>query len=390
MKRCIRCGANLNDNDYACSYCGQPQQTMPNGYSNINRPYNMPYNNPNNSNNKKGIIIAIICSVLIIILLVVVLLLLNNKSENNEENGENFYNTNTIIDNSTYTYGNDIYQMTYDRSWSEQYLRVGNESVKSLVYKDNKLGLYPIGESNLDETASVSFSTEAGKKQLYDDFYEYWSESDGDIQSGSNGFTKIGDDLYYAYVNYGNSKTDILGQSFIIVSEINNIVLTFQSQCSSNYSQYGDIAANIVKSIKIKQMYKYVGTDEMGYVRVPIDWVQFKDVDGNSAFQYSDAKGEYVLSMQTYPTSEVDAYTYIDAVYAKLKNEMGFENISTASAKVNGYKAYQISVNYSDGQKYLAVWTFEDGKGTTHYLALEGGTKINQYLFIVDSFVLTR
>ena len=386
MRRCIRCGASINDNDYVCSYCRQPQQPMQGGYNN---PYNTPYNNPN-KNNKKGIVIAIICSILLIALLIIVLLLINNKKENNEESGNNFYNTNTIIDNSTHTYGNDIYQITYDRSWSEKYLRVGNESVKSLVYKDNKLGLYPIGESNLNETASVPFSTNAGKKQLYDDFYEYWSESDGDIQSGSDGFTKIGDDLYYAYVNFGNSQNDILGQSFIIVSELNNLVLTFQAQCSSNYSQYGELAANLIKTIKIKQLYKYIGTEEMGYVRVPIDWVAFKDVDGNDSFQYSDTSGEYVFTMQAYPTSQLDAYTYIDAVYAKLKDEMGFEDIKTASAKINNYNAYQLSVNYSDGQKYLAVWTFEDEKGTTHYLAIEGGTKINDYLFIVDSFVLTK
>ena len=385
MKRCIRCGSEIGYNYNVCPYCGQ-QQPMPNYY-------------PKKKSNK-GIIAAIILSLLIIIAFVVIFLLIinKNKDDNKEEN-------NTIVDNNQikedYNYfETDEYTLSYDDNWTEETFDTGSIP-RVLMYKDESLVLYPIGSSALDLTASESFSTASGKKKLYNDFYSYWSY-DGDMQDGSDGFTKINDDIYYAYINYGKSKTDLLGQSFIIVSEKYNIVLTFQSQCKSNYSQYGDLASNIVKSIVITKGYvsnnnnnnntdgKYVGTDEYGYVKVPNNWVKFNDIDGNSSFQYSDPSTKYIVSLYSYPTSQVSAYDFANSVYNKELTNKEMEGITSAKVTVNKYEAYQVYGYYPDSKTYLVMWFFEDGEGKTHYIALEGGEDLPDYLYIVDSFKLTN
>lgn len=350
-----------------------------------------------NVNDKKRLIIAIIISIIIIICFTIFMYYLIN-NDTNEDNGEKRNSdSQDLVDRNSY-FENDEYRLTYDSSWRKTNLSTTNGYVDALIYKDNKLALYQLGSSKLNQTISMPFTTNIGKQSLYDNLYYMWS-SNGDLQDGTNGFIEISNDIYYASINFGNSKTDLLGQLYIIVSEKNNLVLTFQAYCSSNYSQYGDIATNIIKSITIKSNTtnsnlnnidgKFVGTKEYGYVKVPNDWVQFYDVDGNSSFQYSDKTGNYIISLKAYDVKQINSYDNMSNIYAKLVQSNEITNIKTEHKYINNYDTNILSGYYSNNDKYIIIWTFDDNQGKSHYISLEGGKDINDYMDIIDTFVLS-
>lgn len=127
-----------------------------------------------------------------------------------------------------------------------------------------------------------------------------------------------------------------------------------------------------------------VGTPEFGYVSIPNNWVKFVDTNGSDTLQYTD-NGSWIVTLFSIPTSTRTAEDWANHVYNKLY-ENGAINIDSHTTKIDNFEAIELNAFYQSDNIYLSTWFFEDKKGTTHYLALEGPSNTGDYYNIVFSF----
>lgn len=135
---------------------------------------------------------------------------------------------------------------------------------------------------------------------------------------------------------------------------------------------------------------KYIGNSEIGYIKVPTDWVPFSDVNAPDAFQYSDPKSKYIVSLSAVKTTQIDALTWFNNVKDYLEKQGELTNIKAGATKLSVYDAYQLYGYYDKDGMVLVVWTFDTPNGYTHYISLEGDLAINDYSYIPESFVTER
>ena len=190
----------------------------------------------------------------------------------------------TTLIPSSKTYYGDGYTLNYDKDWSITTLSGGNEAFQ---YKTEKSFLAPIGKSALSDF-SVNFDTNSGKKRLYQAFYDYWNtgSSDGNglkIFSGSNGFSKLTDDIYYATYTNGASTTQIRGKFILLVSPEKNAVLSFMSNAVENIEDNDEKSLELLKNINI---YDQTSTKQ--------------DSDSNGTYDDTDLMYDYLDSLSNW------------------------------------------------------------------------------------------
>ncbi len=143
---------------------------------------------------------------------------------------------------------------------------------------------------------------------------------------------------------------------------------------------------------------KIVGDDTNGYLAIPKEWVNFVDVDGASATQYSDVSATFILSVDIV-RADITAKEYAQIVMAESQKESGVGEVKGATVTIGKnkqYTAYQVYMSYPAQGKYLVTYWFEAEDGKVHYIGIEGpvvasdGRKLTDYLKIVDSFSLTK
>lgn len=143
---------------------------------------------------------------------------------------------------------------------------------------------------------------------------------------------------------------------------------------------------------------KVIGDKKYGYITVPNNWVEFKDVDGNTALQYSYA-GVYIVTMDYIREDTTHtAKEYAQSFLYQKKNDSNVSGATGATVKIGKnkeYTAYQVYMYYPSDGTYLVTYWFESEDGVIRYLALEGptelsGTKITDYLHIPESFSLNK
>ena len=126
---------------------------------------------------------------------------------------------------------------------------------------------------------------------------------------------------------------------------------------------------------------KVIGSDEYGYVKVPKDWVNFKDINGGNDIQSSDTSTYNVVTLNIFRPSQlgiseaeyasIDPKLVANSVYTKHKNSQMFEKMSGTKSKIGGYDAYVINTLTNTG-KYFITYIFKADDGKIHYTSIEG------------------
>ena len=132
--------------------------------------------------------------------------------------------------------------------------------------------------------------------------------------------------------------------------------------------------------------YKEVGSQALGYVCIPTDWVNFKDTNSNRGLRYSDVSGTYIITIDGLPTSEINAQNYALGVANNLE-KLGVK-VQGAESKIGDYNAYQVYGYSEESGKttWILTYFFEANDGYTHYLGVEGPSKDNEAFKIPESF----
>ena len=114
---------------------------------------------------------------------------------------------------------------------------------------------------------------------------------------------------------------------------------------------------------------KRIGREDTGYVNVPKDWVEFKEIEGNNPQQYQyTADGYNVVTLTGYSKDQVKlgngetwgAELVANRLYTTYKNNSEIAKIQGAKSKVVGMDAFVIQSLTKDG-KYFFTWVFPKG-----------------------------
>lgn len=169
--------------------------------------------------NKKGKVAGIVLNIVAIVLpiLFAVLVFVGFSSI--------FKEINTYESDKTFV--GDGYELTYNMSWTEE--TYSGKDVLAYSYADDSY-FFPLGRSNLT-AYSCDFSESTCKNKMYDDFYDLWGkelkEDSLNLYKESYYLLTLTDGIYYGTYRYGKSSTDLLGHYYIIISEEDNVVLSF-------------------------------------------------------------------------------------------------------------------------------------------------------------------
>lgn len=141
------------------------------------------------------------------------------------------------------------------------------------------------------------------------------------------------------------------------------------------------------KDKEVKEDTKYVGDDTYGYVQVPKKWVEFVDVSGTDAIQYTDIgdKG-YIVTLNVIK-QDVSDYDAAKAINDGIKNEGATSYY--ISATIGGYKGYVVKGSYTDGTK-IDSYIFKTEDGVLRFVSIEGPDRYNENFDIPKTFTLKK
>ncbi len=137
----------------------------------------------------------------------------------------------------------------------------------------------------------------------------------------------------------------------------------------------GDTKKQTEDVIESDGEFQRVGNDVVGYIDVPVDYIEFIEAGGGSngtMIQYSDMAGFCVVTLNSY--NDISAEEAATNMYNHLTyNDEDIENVVGAEVVINGYQAYQVYGFYPSVDKTLVIWIFEtpEENDYTHYLAIE-------------------
>ena len=128
------------------------------------------------------------------------------------------------------TYVGDYYDLEYNANWSVD----EDEEEMTLYYSDNN-SKFMFNALSSFKALNSSVDSEASKKDLYNQFYNAWSNLDGgELTGGTETFLRLNEDTLYARVDYAVTGETNVGSFYVIVSEKNDKVISFMTYCSTD------------------------------------------------------------------------------------------------------------------------------------------------------------
>ena len=130
-----------------------------------------------------------------------------------------------------------------------------------------------------------------------------------------------------------------------------------------------------------------IGREDTGYVNVPKDWVEFKDPNNTTEFQYASRDAYNIVTLNVYTKDKYQpgegetwgAKMIANRLYTTYENNSEIAKIQGTKSKVIGIDAFVIQSLTKDG-KYFFTWVFEkDDK--VYSTSFEGNKETLQKMF---------
>ena len=130
-----------------------------------------------------------------------------------------------------------------------------------------------------------------------------------------------------------------------------------------------------------------IGREDVGYVNVPKDWKEFKDLNGGPQYQYSALDAYNIVTLNAFTKEQAQpgngetwgAEMIANRLYSTYKKADGIDKIHGAKTKVAGMDAFLIQILTKEG-KYFFIWVFQkDDK--VYSTSFEGDKETLQKMF---------
>ena len=129
-------------------------------------------------------------------------------------------------------------------------------------------------------------------------------------------------------------------------------------------------ASSETKEVSLEDTQR-IGREDTGYVNVPKDWKEFKEIEGNNPnqYQYSSLDTFNVVTLTGYSKDQVKlgnsetfgAELVANRLYSTFENNSEIAKIQGAKSKVVGMDAFVVQTLTKDG-KYFFTWVFQKGE----------------------------
>ena len=132
---------------------------------------------------------------------------------------------------------------------------------------------------------------------------------------------------------------------------------------------------------------KIIGNDTFGYVEIPGNWYEFKDVESTKAIQYTNiGDAGYIVTLNTIEQN-VTAETAAAAINEGIKGEgaSSYYELETCGK----YNGYAVHASYPDG-KYITSYIFKAEDNVLHFVSIEGPDKNNDFFDIPNTYRLKK
>ena len=145
-------------------------------------------------------------------------------------------------------------------------------------------------------------------------------------------------------------------------------------------------ASSEAKEVSLEDTQR-IGREDTGYVNVPKDWVEFKDPNSTTEFQYASKDAYNIVTLNVYTKDKYQpsegetwgAKMIANRLYGSYQNNSGIAKIQGAKTKVVGMDAFLVQILTKDG-KYFFTWVFEkDDK--VYSTSFEGNKETLQKMF---------
>ena len=145
-------------------------------------------------------------------------------------------------------------------------------------------------------------------------------------------------------------------------------------------------ASSEAKEVSLEDTQR-IGREDTGYVNVPKDWVEFKDPNSTTEFQYASKEAYNIVTLNVYTKDKYQpsegetwgAKMIANRLYGSYQNNSGIAKIQGAKTKVVGMDAFLVQILTKDG-KYFFTWVFEkDDK--VYSTSFEGNKETLQKMF---------
>ena len=130
-----------------------------------------------------------------------------------------------------------------------------------------------------------------------------------------------------------------------------------------------------------------IGREDVGYVNVPKEWKEFKDLNGGPQYQYSALDAYNIVTLNAFAKEQAQpgngetwgAEMIANRLYSTYKRTDGIDKIQGAKTKVAGMDAFLIQILTKEG-KYFFIWVFQkDDK--VYSTSFEGDKETLQKMF---------
>ena len=129
-----------------------------------------------------------------------------------------------------------------------------------------------------------------------------------------------------------------------------------------------------------------VGTDALGYVSIPNDWVPYESETESTALQYASADSRVVISLDLIDKSDLSdeekekltAESAAQGIWSTFE-QGGVKEIKGAKVQLADCDAFQVYGVYTQGADdtagVIVSWVFESEDGAIHVVTAEGATE---------------
>ncbi|MBP0962118.1 MAG: hypothetical protein J5864_08235 [Oscillospiraceae bacterium] len=118
---------------------------------------------------------------------------------------------------------------------------------------------------------------------------------------------------------------------------------------------------------------KKIGNDEVGYVEVPVSWVEY-DPDGENntdLVRFSDVLKKEFVFLTKVPCKGGDCFNSFFFVFQNCRKSSDCRITCTFRSEIEGKPCYRIDVYYKSTETYLSAWVTEGTDDYSYYLSVE-------------------
>lgn len=289
------------------------------------------------------------------------------------------------------TYEGDQYILQYNANW-----KVDEEKDNMTLYYSDNNSKFIFNALSTFKALNSSVDSEASKKDLYNQFYNAWSDLDGgELTGGTETFLTLNEETLYARVDYAITGQSGVGSFYVIVSEKNDKVISFMTYCTTaNKDEIDEDVLAMLDSLTYKKESESSIYDKFKAGEVKeYSAIGYMTYDVPECWTLDEARTK-MMSYKSYIFSFLDETSLLDikavTPYNSSTGTIGTSYESMKATIVNSYGAVKEEKTKTiNGKVWYIIVTpdYTAGDVSYHNEIYFTMSATNQHLYYVEAYI---